>query len=80
MAAYTADVVGLYLGTGGNNTATAPNPTAPNAMYGFGGGDTLTGGAGADSIVGGAGADTLSGGAGNDTFTSPMAILPRRID
>ena len=64
----TADVVGLYLGTGGNNTATAPNPTAPNAMYGFGGIDTLTGGAAADSIFGGAGADTLSGGAGNDTF------------
>ena len=63
----TADVVGLYLGTGGNNT-TAPNPTAPNAMYGFGGGDTLTGGAAADSIFGGAGADTLSGSAGNDTF------------
>ena len=65
---YTADVVGLYLGTAGNNTATAPNPTAPNAMYGFGGNDTLTGGAAADSIFGGAGADTLSGGAGNDTF------------
>ena len=65
---YTADVVGLYLGTGGNNTATAPNSTAPNAMYGFGGNDTLTGGAAADSIFGGAGADTLSGGAGNDTF------------
>ena len=64
----TADVVGLYLGTAGNNTATAPNPTAPNAMYGFGGNDTLTGGAAADSIFGGAGADTLSGGAGNDTF------------
>ena len=68
MAAATAEVVGLYLGTGGNNTATAPNPTAPNAMYGFGGIDTLTGGAAADSIFGGAGADTLSGGAGNDTF------------
>jgi Ca2+-binding RTX toxin-like protein len=65
---YTADAVGLYLGTSGNNTATAPNPTGPNAMYGFGGSDILTGGAGADSIVGGAGADTLSGGAGNDTF------------
>ena len=65
---YTADVVGLYLGTAGNNTATAPNPTAPNSMYGFGGNDTLTGGAAADSIFGGAGADTLSGGAGNDTF------------
>ena len=65
---YTADVVGLYLGTSGNNAATASNPTAPNAMYGFGGSDTLSGGAGADSIVGGTGADTLSGGAGNDTF------------
>ena len=65
---YTANVIGLYLGTSGNNTATAPNPTASNVMYGFGGSDTLTGGAGADSIVGGAGADTLSGGAGNDTF------------
>ena len=64
----TADVVGLYLGTGGNNTATAPNPTAPNAMYGFGGTDKFTGGAAADSIFGGAGADTLSGGDGNDTF------------
>ena len=64
----TAEVVGLYLGTGGSNTATAPNPTAPNAMYGFGGIDTLTGGAAADSIFGGAGADTLSGAAGNDTF------------
>ena len=63
-----AEVVGLYLGTGGSNTATAPNPTAPIAMYGFGGIDTLTGGAAADSIFGGAGADTLSGGAGNDTF------------
>jgi VCBS repeat-containing protein len=65
---YTADVIGLYVGTAGNNTATAPNPTGPNAMYGFGGSDTLTGGAAADSIFGGAGADTLSGGAGNDTF------------
>ena len=37
----TADVVGLYLGTSGNNTATAPNPTAPNAMYGFGGSDNV---------------------------------------
>jgi len=63
-----ADVIGLYLGTSGNNTATAPNPTAPNAMYGFGGSDTLTGGAAADSIFGGAGADMLSGGGGNDTF------------
>jgi VCBS repeat-containing protein len=65
---YPADVIGLYLGTSGNNTATASNPTAPNAMYGFGGVDTLTGGTGADTIVGGAGADALSGGVGNDAF------------
>ncbi|MGY4506371.1 hypothetical protein ACVWYH_010328 [Bradyrhizobium sp. GM24.11] len=74
----TAAVVGLYLGTGGNDTATATLATAPNAMYGFGGDDTLTGGAAADSIfgganndtiVGGGGADTLIGDAGNDTIT-----------
>ena len=65
---HTADVVGLYLGTSGNNTATAPNPTTPNAMYGFGGVDTFTGGTGADTFVGGGGADSLSGGAGNDIF------------
>jgi Ca2+-binding RTX toxin-like protein len=65
---FPAGVVGLFLGTTGNDTAIAPNPTAPNAMYGFGGSDTLTGGAAADSIFGGAGADTLSGSVGNDTF------------
>ena len=64
---FPADVVGLDLGTAGNDT-TAPNPTSPNAMYGFGGNDTLTGAAAADSIFGGAGADTLGGSAGNDTF------------
>ena len=74
----TAAVVGLYLGTGGNDTAPAPLATASNAMYGFGGADTLTGGtaadsifggAGNDTIVGGGGADILVGGAGNDTIT-----------
>src|SRR5206468_716558 len=59
-------------------TAAAPLPTASNAMYGFGGDDTLTGGTAADSIfgganndtiVGGGGADTLIGDAGNDTIT-----------
>jgi hypothetical protein len=77
---YTADVVGLYLGTAGNNTATAPTPTAPNVMYGFGGSDTLTGGAAADSIVGGGGADTLSGGAGNDTFNLANFSAGESID
>ncbi|MGB9143906.1 MAG: VCBS domain-containing protein [Aestuariivirga sp.] len=72
-----ADVIGLYLGTNGNDTANAPNATSPNALYGFGGDDLLTGGiaadfifggSGNDTITGGAGADTLSGGGGNDTI------------
>src|SRR5262249_23353949 len=74
----TADVVGLYLGTGGNDSATAPLLAGSNAMYGFGGDDTLTGGTAADfmfgganndTIVGGGGADTLIGDTGNDTIT-----------
>ena len=74
----SADVVGLYLGTGGNDTDLPPLSTSPNAMYGFGGNDTLTGGSAADSIfggsgddniVGGGGADRLIGGSGNDTIT-----------
>ena len=74
----TADVIGLYLGTGGNDTATAPLSTSPNAMHGFSGDDTLTGGTAADSIFGGANNDTIVGGggtdmlvgdAGNDTIT-----------
>ena len=64
----TAAVVGLYLGTGGNDTATAPLATAPNAMYGFGGDDTLTGGTAADSIYGGANNDTIVGGGGADAL------------
>ena len=75
----TADVVGLYLGTSGNNTATAPNPTAPNAMYGFGGNDTLTGGPAADSIFGGAGADTITGGAGVDRFVFNSGSSPGTV-
>jgi Domain of unknown function (DUF5801)/RTX calcium-binding nonapeptide repeat (4 copies) len=74
----TANVVGLYLGTTGNNTGvTAPLASLPNAMYGFGGNDSLIGGtagdwifggAGNDTITGGGGADMLFGGANNDTF------------
>jgi Ca2+-binding RTX toxin-like protein len=73
-----AVVIGLYLGSGGNNTGvTAPLPTQSNAMYGFDGNDNLTGGSatdfifggnGTDTLTGGGGADTLSGGANNDTF------------
>jgi hypothetical protein len=74
----TANVIGLYLGTSGNNTGVAaPIAGSPNAMYGFGGndsmmggtaGDSLFGGAGNDKILGGAGADVLVGGADNDTL------------
>jgi Ca2+-binding RTX toxin-like protein len=60
------NVVGLYLGTTGNNTATAPLAAASNAMYGFAGTDVLTGGTAADWLFGGAGTDTLRGGAGDD--------------
>ena len=65
----TANVVGLYLGTSSANTGvTAPLATSPNAMYGFGGNDSMTGGSADDILVGGNGTDTLSGGAGNDTY------------
>jgi hypothetical protein len=56
----TASVIGLYLGTDGDDTANAPLTGAANAIYGFGGNDTLTGGS--------AGSDILTGGSGNDTF------------
>ncbi len=57
----------------GNSTA-----TTPQAIYGFDGNDSLTGGSGNDTLFGGtgndslagnAGADSLDGGTGNDTFT-----------
>jgi hypothetical protein len=57
----TASVIGLYLGTDGDDaSATAPLAGGGNAIYGFGGNDTLTGS--------GAGNDTLTGGTGSDTF------------
>ena len=64
----TASVIGLYLGTGAGNTASAPIAGSPNAMYGFGGNDTLTGGTAGDVFFGGANNDTLTGGGGIDTF------------
>ena len=63
------DVIGLYLGTGGNDTGvTAPLPSSPNAMYGFDGNDNLTGGSAGDFIFGGAGNDTINGAGGADTL------------
>ena len=62
----TADVIGLYLGTGSGDSFTAGSTST--AIYGFGGSDILTGGTAADFIFGGAGADTIAAGAGNDTI------------
>ena len=77
----TANVIGLYLGTSAGNTATAPLAGSPNAMYGFGGNDTLTGSTAADFLFGGANDDTINlatghfvagelidGGSGTDTI------------
>ena len=65
-----AKVIGLYLGTNGDDTTTAaPAYSIPNAMYGFAGNDKLIGGAAADFLFGGAGNDILVGGPGNDTLT-----------
>ncbi|HET9716230.1 MAG TPA: VCBS domain-containing protein [Pseudolabrys sp.] len=63
------NVAGLYLGTNGNDTTTAPAFSIPNAIYGFGGNDKLVGGAAADFLFGGTGNDVLIGRAGNDTLT-----------
>ena len=55
----TADVIRIYLGTSGNNTADAGGST-PVAMFGFGNNDNLTGGTAADFFFGGAGTDTVN--------------------
>jgi len=40
----------------------------PGCIYGYGGGDHVSGGSGNDpALVGGAGRDSISGGPGNDT-------------
>ena len=62
----TADVIGLYLGTGSGDSFTAGSTST--AIYGFGGSDILTGGTAADFIFGGTGADTIAAGGGNDTI------------
>jgi hypothetical protein len=84
----TANVIGLYLGSGGNDTFDANNTTA-NAIYGFGGSDILTGGTAADFIFGGSGNDiinlangdfaageVINGGADSDTiaFTNATTV------
>ena len=59
----------LVEGTGGGDAALGSSTaTTPQAIYGFDGNDTLTGGTGNDSLFGGANNDTLTGGAGVDTL------------
>ncbi len=58
------DVIGLFLGTSGQDTENRFGSSAVAALYGFGGNDTLEGGNAADFLY---------GGSGNDFF--PIAIL-----
>ncbi|MFO1171071.1 MAG: cadherin domain-containing protein [Hyphomicrobiaceae bacterium] len=67
-AGLTASVMGLVLGTSAGETITAPVAGGANALYGFGGNDTMTGSTVADVLVGGAGSDAMTGGTGIDTF------------
>jgi Ca2+-binding RTX toxin-like protein len=67
-----SSAIGLFIGTSGNNIANAPLANGPNAMYGFGGNDTLTGGDDNDFLFGGTGNDILDGGKGNDTMQGGM--------
>ena len=71
----TADVIGLYLGTGSGDSFTAGSTST--AIYGFGGSDILTGGTAADFIFGGTGADTIAAGAATTRSTWPTATSPR---
>ncbi|QKE63903.1 retention module-containing protein [Aquipseudomonas campi] len=66
--AATANVVNLYLGSS-SGTSSGTGGSSTDAMYGFGGGDTLSGGSGNDFLYGGAGNDTLNGGDNNDQLT-----------
>ena len=54
----TANVIGLYLGTGNADSFTAGSTST--ALYGFGGNDILKGGTAADFIFGGSGNDTIN--------------------
>ena len=54
----TANVIGLYLGTGSGDSFTAGSTST--AIYGFGGSDILKGGTAADFIFGGTGNDTIN--------------------
>ncbi len=74
----TSNGAPVFLRVGTSNTNGDPsNDTQANLLYGFGGGDSLSGGAQADTLFGGEGNDTLigyadtdrlDGGAGADVF------------
>ena len=54
-------------GSDTGNDVIRGNPAA-NALFGWGGNDSLDGAGGADVLRGGVGVDTLTGGTGDDTF------------
>ncbi len=58
----------------GADTLNAAGNTANTFLYGWGGGDTLTGGSGDDYIAGGLGDDILTGGTGNDTLIGEAGV------
>jgi VCBS repeat-containing protein len=66
--AHSADVIGLFLGTGAGDIEDRSASTTPVALYGFGGADTLIGGTGNDTLVGAQNDTLLDGGGGTDTL------------
>ncbi|QWD77375.1 VCBS domain-containing protein [Polynucleobacter sp. MWH-Svant-W18] len=66
--AFAANVVGLSLGTTGADTQDLSTTSVSNAIYGFGGADTIKLGTGGDTVIGGAGADTITANTGVDTI------------
>jgi Ca2+-binding RTX toxin-like protein len=59
---------GLQTILAGDDTLSAPNAT-PNALYGYDGNDSISGGSAADTLDGGAGDNTVLGNAGADVIT-----------
>lgn len=71
------DLIGLFLGTSGDDTENRSATSSAAAIYGFGGADDLRNGTGSDFVYGGSGNDTISskgsadllaGGSGDDLY------------
>lgn len=66
LANLTISVIGMSVGTAGNNHLLAND--LGSTLSGLAGNDSLDGGDGIDILIGGAGLDTLTGGLGADRF------------